>query len=151
MTVDAGEHLRLIHRVIYQMGLRGDLAEEAFSEGLVHITVGAQSYNPEKGVSVASWLAQNIRWGLYKWLDKQRPAYNVDDIPLQTREESFSKVIEYREVLGRLAKLTELQRTVVLAEAFGFKGVEVARRLGVSPVSISKAKHRAMEKLNATV
>ena len=130
------------------MGLRGDTAEEAFSESLVIITEAAMSYDPRHNVPLVNWLGRNIRWGLYKWLDKQHPAVNIDDtMPLRAREESFSKVIEYRELLDRLARLTELERTVLLAEAFGWKGVEVARKLGISPVRVSKIKHRARKKL----
>lgn len=148
--IDAGEHLRLAHRVIGQMGLRGDIAEEAFSESLVLITEAAISYDESRNVPLANWLARNIRWGISKWLDKQKPVMHMEeDFVFPERTENFTKVIEYRELLGRLSKLTLMERTVVLSEAFGYKGIEVAKRLGISPVSVSKIKRRARRKLNA--
>lgn len=59
--VDVGKHLPLIHRVIGQIGLRGDLADEAYSEGLVAIVEAAKTYDPSKG-PVAHWLANNVKW-----------------------------------------------------------------------------------------
>lgn len=51
----------MIHRVIGQVGLRGDIADEAFSEGLVAIVEAAKTYDPSKG-PVAHWLASNVKW-----------------------------------------------------------------------------------------
>lgn len=69
-VADPSEHLPLIYRVINQMGIAD--REEAFSEGLVAITVAAQEFDPARGVPLANWLGKNIRWSLQNWQQKNR-------------------------------------------------------------------------------
>lgn len=69
---DPSPHLALIYRVAEQMGFKGSDKDEAFSEGLVAITVAAQKYDPARGVPLANWLGKNIRWSLQDWRANQR-------------------------------------------------------------------------------
>lgn len=71
-AVDPSPHIPLIYRVVNQMGFQGSDKEEAFSEGLVAITVAAQKYDPSRGVPLANWLGKNIKWSLQNWRSEQR-------------------------------------------------------------------------------
>lgn len=167
-AVDPAQHLALAHRVIGQMGLYGDMKEEAYSESLVLITEAAQSFDPSKGVPVAAWLAKNIRWGLATWISKQKTTYSIDSptfqkgierengfpiipTPLQAREaseEAISRRIELSDLLGRMqVLLTSDERLVLLYHAVGYKGIEIAKMSGMSPVQISLLKTAAQKKL----
>lgn len=169
--VDPAQHLPLIHRVISQMHLYGDMKEEAYSEGLVAITEAAQTYDPSKGIPVAHWLAKNIRWSLATWIAKQRVNVSLEARPLRLvgdkerdivpnpsigsrlearegSEEAFSRRIELNSLLGRMQELlTQDERLVLLYHAAGYKGIEIAKMSGMSPVQVSLLKTAAQRKL----
>lgn len=146
-VIDPSEHLKLIHRVIHQMGLHGDEAEEAYSESLVAITTAAQTYDPGKGVPLANWLAKNIRWGIQNWRHKQRPSYPIMDV-VETPRDVLSARTDFKAVLTQVEKLlTPLERQVILAGAWGYSGKEIARALKITEVEVSRAKTRARAKL----
>lgn len=157
--VDAGEHLPLISRVIGQMSLTGDMAEEAFSEGMVALVEASQSFNPDKGVPLANWLAMNIRWDIKTWVNKQHRTWNVSKSWLDAeeirQEIEFTDVskkmdinLEFNELIKTMEKvLTERERQILLADAFGYSGKRIAQVLGISQVQVSKIKKRAQNKL----
>lgn len=60
------------------MGITGSDREEAFSEGLVAITVAAQKFDPSRNVPLANWLGKNIRWDLQNWRENQRKRNNFE-------------------------------------------------------------------------
>ena len=147
MKVDASLHLPLISRVIGQMGFKGDAAEEAFSEGLVALTEAARKYDPGRNVPVANWLAINIRWSLQTWRSKQHLTFELPQhllAPKRTEESSA----ELKEVLTRAELiLTPIERQVILAHAYGYKGREIAKTMGKSTGWVSKTLKRAQTKL----
>ena len=164
--VDPAKHLPLIHRVINQMHLYGDLKEEAYSEGLVVIAEAAKEYDPSKGVPVAHWLAKNIRWGLATWITKQRETVSLDrprgpnnkslyDVPkeaLAAPQDALSGRTELTELLGRMQQiLTQDERLVLLYSAAGYKGIEIAKMSGMSPVQVSLLKTSAQKKLKELI
>jgi RNA polymerase sigma factor (sigma-70 family) len=143
--VDAGEHLRLIHRVISQMGLRGDTAEEAYSEGLVAIVEAARSYDPEKG-RLANWLANNIRWSILGWLNRQRQTLPL--IQTEAPTENLAARTELKELIENMKEaLTDKEYVTIMLEAAGFSGIEIGKKLGMSPVQVTRCKQRARAKL----
>lgn len=148
--VDPAQHLPLIHRVIGQLHLYGDMKDEAFSEGLVLVTEAAQTYDPSKGVPIANWLAKNIRWGLATWISKQRYA---TPLPITTEasegsEKALSARIELSNLLGRMqVLLSQDERLILLYHAAGYKGIEIAKMSGLSPVQVSLLKTAAQRKL----
>jgi RNA polymerase sigma factor (sigma-70 family) len=147
VTIDPSPHIPLIHRVIGQMGLKGDLAEEAFSESLVTITEAAQSFDPDKGVPLANWLARNIRWGISHWLTKQR-----GEIPLEFLPEPplapESMRLELKEVLRRADKiLAPKEKLILMAIALGYSGAEIAKELEMTPVRITVITQSIQKKL----
>lgn len=141
--VDASEHLRLISRVIGQMGLYGDTAEEAFSEGLVHITIAAKSYDPTKGIPVPNWLARNIKWGILNWLRTQRQAYPIKDTVYEDKRPELQIKVEFNELLDKInSLLSERDKNILLATAAGYSGIDIAKRLGINSVAV----HRSLAK-----
>lgn len=146
-TVDASQHLPLIYRVIGQMGLTGDLAEEAYSESLVTITKAAKSYDPSYGVPVAHWLARNIRGGIQNWLRKQRRTAVLEPA-IAAAVDVTSARIELNEVLVRVNKLlTPEERKVIIMTAIEYRGVEIAKKLGMTTVQVHRLKRSAQKKL----
>ena len=152
--VDPAQHLPLVHRVIGQMHLYGDMKEEAFSEGLVAITEAAQTYDPSKGIPVAHWLAKNIRWSLATWITKQKATVELKTnaaIAHQGSEKALSARTELALLLGRMQELlTQDERLVLLYHAAGYKGIEIAKMSGMSPVQVSLLKTAAQKKLRET-
>lgn len=53
------------------MGLKGDMADEAFSEGLLAIHEAALKYDPSREVPLVNWLGTSVRWSLRRWRDRQ--------------------------------------------------------------------------------
>lgn len=148
IAVDAGEHIPLIYRVIHQMHLVGDTAEEAFSEALVAITVAAQTYDPGYNVPVANWLARNIRWSLQTWLHKQHATVDISIIPIENTRETLQSKTELNDVL-MLARniLTPMEYEVIMADAAGYSGREIAKHLGMPAVWVSRTKFKGQEKM----
>lgn len=147
MAVDASQHIGLIHHVIRQMGITGTDAEEAFSESLVTIVEAAEQYDPGRNVPLANWLAKNIRWRIQNMRAAQRATVPLEAV-IEPSRDALLGVIQYREVISRLDKiLTIEERQVVLAGAIGFKGIEIARALKITPVQVTRIKQRALEKL----
>jgi RNA polymerase sigma factor (sigma-70 family) len=145
--IDASQHLPLINRVINQMGLIGDEAEEAYSESLVTITKAAKKYDPSYNVPVANWLAQNIRFGIQKWRSRQK-LYLPISMPIMAQQDISDISITLKETIEQLEiLLTPLEKQVILATAIGYTGQEIARALNTYPVAVSRAKKRAREKL----
>lgn len=150
MGVDASQHLALINRVISQMGLRGDVAEEAFSEGLVIITEASQKFDPNKQVPVANWLALNIRWSLRNWLRKQHLAISIESSTggFIDDKASADNGFELKETLARIETLlSQEERFIVLASAIGYSGEEIAHVLKIAPSWVSRLKKRAQRKI----
>lgn len=145
--IDPSDHIKLIYRIINQMGLKGDNAEECFSESLVTITKAAQDYDPDKGVPVANWLAMNIRYGILNWLNAQHPTVRL--LPsVQLQRNPSNGRTELNEVLGRVKTLlTDEERRIILATALGFTGKEIADALGVSPVEVFRKKKKIRLKI----
>lgn len=148
MEPDASRHIGLIHHVVRQMGLRGDAAEECFSEGLVALTVACQNYNPDKGLPLAHWLARNLRWSLLNWINQQKrqslsvyPDKKVEPDTAQERLELKEAVLVAHNLL------TPQEQLVVLGKAYGYKGIELAKALHCSEGQISKLHQRGVEKL----
>lgn len=149
-AVDPAQHLPLVHRVINQMHLYGDMKEEAFSEGLVLVTEAAQTYDPNRGVPVAHWLAKNIRWGLATWISKQRYATPLPskEPASEGSERALSARTELASLLGRMqVLLSQDERLVLLYSAAGYKGIEIAKMSGMTPVQVSLLKTAAQKKL----
>lgn len=69
---DPSPHIPLIYRVVNQLGIQGSDKEEAFSEGLVAITLAAKKYDPSLGVPLVNWLGKNLNWSLRNWRKEQR-------------------------------------------------------------------------------
>lgn len=179
-VVDAGQHLPLINRVIGQIGLRGDLAEEAFSEGLVAITEAAQTYNPEKG-PLAHWLANNIKWRILDWRNREIgfrgvPIMNNQgnetergytgfhtsgrmsldwDINIGTSHLDIEDETNHTELSNELKEVLRLidlvcnarEKQVMLLTAIGYKGSEICKLIGMTPVQVTRAKQSARMKL----
>jgi len=145
------DHTPLIYRVIGQMGLSADEADEAFSEGLVSLASAQLSYDPQKAVPIASWLAMNIRWSLSNWVKKERirrsRSFRLEEIPEPT-ETRLSTLVEYSQVIAQVKSLlTDEEQLVILASACGFLGRELARHLGRSEAYVSEVKWQARQKL----
>lgn len=144
---DPSEHIPLIHYVINRMGLAPWEIDEAFSEGLVAITEATQNYDVNRNDSLKNWLALNIRWRVNDWRNKQH-----ETMPLEARIDIPHNPIEghliFNETIKRVnEELTPIERQIILAGAWGFKGKELAVALGVTAVEISRARKRAREKL----
>lgn len=144
--VDAGEHIPLIHYVIRQMGLTGSDAEEAFSEGLVSVTVAALRYDPERNMPIANWLARNIRWDIKTMRSKQRVHLPITPTAEASRD-AIATSIDMEDVRGRLARLTDRERKVILYTAFEFKEREITEKLGITIKQLKHAKYMARRKL----
>lgn len=144
--VDPSEHIRLIYRVINQMGIKYSDKDEAFSEGLVALTEAAQTFDPERNVPVAAWLARNIRWSLKTWRANQYWSYQI---PVQAEaKESVDYRTEFNEVLKKLSSvLSPREQLILLATALGYNGVEVAKFLHLEPMAVSRRKAKIRKKL----
>ncbi len=180
-VVDAGQHLPLINRVIGQIGLRGDIAEEAYSEGLVAITEAAQTYDPAKG-PLAHWLANNIKWRILDWRNREigfrgvpimnnhgpegergytgfhtsgKGALTSPEIEIGTAFLDVEDEINHTELsheLREVLRLIELvcnarEKQVILLTAVGYKGSEICKLIGMTPVQVTRAKQSARMKL----
>lgn len=177
-VADPSPHLALIHRVVNQMGIVGSDKEEAFSEGLVAITVAAQKYDPKRGVPLANWLAKNIRWSLQNWRSEQRRRSDFE-APHATSQVLVHNVMEsagtsavgpstaryirglsaatvtslenhiaLREAFVKMNEiLTPLERNVIILHAMDIPGIEIAKRLGITTVTVSRTKNKAQAKL----
>lgn len=151
--VDASEHLGLIYRVVNQMGLRGDYAEEAISEGLVAITKAAQSFDPSREVPLASWLAKNLRWEIASWVRKQRATVPLlPTMGLQTPRDVLSAHSNLTQVLIAAQKiLTAKERKILLAVGMGYSSREISIALNLSESAINLIKFRARKKLREEI
>lgn len=142
-------HLGLIRRVISQMGLRGDVADEAFSHSLVTVVEASRTFDPARNVSLAWWLGKNIRWSINHWLAAQhaRPTVPFESVSEPVLEPSEA-ALELHEALIRVkAILTPNELHVTLGLALGYNGNELSKKLGVSPAQISRFKNSARRKL----
>lgn len=161
-SVDASQHIRLCHRVIGQMGLPEAIADEAFSESLIYLTEAAETFDPTRNVPVASWLANNVRWKLRNWLRTHKPTVSIDQIETDRTQSAgqFRAGISLKHAIARdghsdtlveyedlLSKLTERERVCLLSEVYGYPGIEVAKRLGITAVAVSRAKSSARKKM----
>lgn len=146
MTTD---NTPLIYRVIGQMRLGSEETEEAFSEGLVALAEAEKTFQPERGVPQANWLAQYIRWSLATWITKERQRQGQTlPMPVEVARRVESGRDEFNALMAQMAViLTEEERFVTLALAWGYKGKEVAKCLGRSQTYVSNVKHRARYKL----
>jgi RNA polymerase sigma factor (sigma-70 family) len=153
MKPDPADHLRIIHRVINQMGITGDMAEEAYSESLVIITQASQSFDPNKNVPVANWLAKNIHWSLKRWLWQQHRQQNVfkyiQDNQYAKEDANYMEIhTQLSETVAKAKEiLTKEEYFCVMAKAFGYKGKELAKILNTSEVQISRIRQMAIKKL----
>lgn len=153
MTEDLSKHLPLINRVIRQLNLRGDMAEEAFSEGLVVLTEASQKYDPSHEVPLVNWLGLNLRWSLMSWLDKQHhtvPLPTIAGKELESLNTRPDHRVELKETLARMETLlTYQERQVIIALALGYTGEQIAKALDITPVKVSRLKKKAREKLKS--
>lgn len=147
--LNPAEHMPLIYRVIGQMGLSNYEIEEAYSEGLVAITEAARTFDPDKGVPPAYWLAQNIRWSLNTWIAKERRRQSRHSpMGLEVSEVPFSSPYGFGLTIAQANTiLSEEERLVLYALAWGYKGTEVAKRLGRSSSYVTTVKQAAQRKL----
>jgi RNA polymerase sigma factor (sigma-70 family) len=150
MEVDAGQHIPLIKRVIGQMGLRGDAADEAFSEGLVGLVEAAKSYDPARG-PLAHWLAKCIRWKILNQRSSSSTSVPIETIPLiHNRSNYMEHRAELSELITKMqSALTELEYQIIVMGAMGYQGQEIAKQFNLHPVAISRAKKTARAKLEA--
>lgn len=140
------DHLKLIHRVINQMGLYGDTAEEAYSQGLVAIVEAGNSYDKNKG-PLANWLANNIRWSINGFLRKQKYCVSFP-ITIEYPREVIESTTNFNELVLEMSKrLTKIENTVLALTALGYSGVEISKKLRVSSVQITRIKIKARAKL----
>lgn len=149
MQPDPGEHIPLIYRVINQMGLKGDIADEAFSEGLVILTKASQSFDSSKNIPVANWLAMKIRWSLKKWLwQYRRPITYIGNYYQYIETIDFK--VELDETL-EIAKtiLTNEEYLCLIGEALGLKGYEIAKQIQKSNAQVTRIKQRAIRKITS--
>lgn len=166
MAVDPSPHIPLIHRVINQMGIQGSDAEEAFSIGLVAITEAARTFNPLKsdpdkgGIEslLAAWLSKHIRWGIQNWRNQERKHQNFyfttkdNGEEIMTEPEDSRNTLEFSEELRETIALVqslcdEIEQKVIISLALGYSGKEICQKFGMTPVQVTRAKHRAREKL----
>ena len=149
-TVDAGEHLGLIPHVIRQMGLKGDLAEEAYSEGLVSIVKAAKKFDPSKdknGKLLAAWLAKNLRWDIQNMLAKVKPVQPLE-VALESATMPQNDRSEFNQLVERAKKLlTPTEHKILMASAFGYRNEEIARALKIMPATVTALKRSARIKL----
>ena len=148
MVADVSEHLPLLYRVIGQMGLSANEVDEAYSEGLVALTQAGNTYDPSRG-PLPHWLARNVRWNLLNWITSERRRQShqfpiAPEAPLKalSRPEGFSLVIAQANAI-----LSEEERLVTFALAWGYSGKEVARYLKRSPSYVTGVKQQARAKL----
>lgn len=156
MQPNPAEHIALCQFVIKQMGLRGDVAEEAFSESLVALTTAAQRYDPGRGLPLAHWLARNIRWSIRSWMSKQRQEARIMATPgsldLVTTAPNTDDRLRLQETVALANQiLTPDEWRVVIGKAYGYKGTELAKILGCSEVQISRLRHRGVAKLKKAI
>lgn len=144
--IDPSPHLALINRVSGQLGLRGSTREEAFSEGLVIITEAAQTFDPSKGPLV-NWLANNIRWGLIRWLNTQRVEYPIET-SVEPSRDAINGFVELNAAVS-LAKeiLTPQEYQIIMWSALEYSNQDIAKSLGISPGWCSRLKEKAQRKL----
>jgi RNA polymerase sigma factor (sigma-70 family) len=147
LKVDAGEHIGLIYHVINQMHIPNEIKDEAFSEGLVAVSEAAIKFDENRNVALASWLAKNIRWSLSTWRAKQRPTMPINPSQQPCAAGDFS-LVELKEVLVLVHKnLTINEQKVLLWLACGFTGIEIANRLNISSVAVTRHKQSGQRKL----
>lgn len=150
--IDASQHIRLIYRVVGQMGLTEDDAEEAASEGLVALTKACQSFDKNRGVPLASWLAKNIRWSINNMRKRNsrilgRAVELKPDFASVTSSIDGSKT-ELTELIRQAERiLTPVELQIIMAGAWGYKQSEIAKKLNMSPVAVFRAKKKARAKL----
>lgn len=155
-TPDASLHLGLLGHVIRQMGLRGDLAEEAYSEGLVTLTVACQNYDEARGLPLAHWLARNVRWSILNWMNKQHqeiPYALQSGVVVEPIERSNTEVtVLLKEVITVAKEILQPQEFLaVMGKAYGYKGKELARAMNCSQGQVSKLQQRGIRKLKAEI
>lgn len=146
-VVDPSQHLRLIHRVIRQMNLYGDLAEEAYSESLVTIVEASKTYDAEKG-PLASWLANNIRWSIRSWIARQN-RFSAQYLYADVEDTRFDfSSVEVDELVAKMKHiLTDTEFKVLVLTAVGYSGKEIEQKLSMSAVQITRTKQKARMKM----
>lgn len=141
----------LIYHVIGQMGLRSNEVDEAFSEALVSLAKAEKSFNPDKGVPRANWLAMNVRWDLLIWAGYERRR-QAATMSLESTEVPFSAFMDFAHSMRQIrAQLTEEEFLVVSALAWGYTGGEVAKVLRRSQTYVSDVKASAQAKLRQSL
>ncbi len=162
MTVDAGEHLGILHHVVNSatMGIPDHMKEEALSEGMVILVKAAQEYDPTRRVPVHYWLAKKLRWNLANWRDRERRKHSAISIEYDSPYLEMGDILSHDpagenqarlelEHLVEVAKeiLSDKEYIAIFGQAFGMHMKEIAHVLGVNPNQIKALQMQGRERI----
>ena len=146
--VDPSPHLGLVWRVIHSMDIPSHYRDEAFSEGLVALTVAAKRFDPSRTVPLANWLGMSLRWSLGRWRRKeaQRQHLSLEEIR-PVHHDSPDHRLRLEETLKASETLTDAEFIALFGPAIGMKQCELSHELSMAGVGIAKAREQARQKV----
>jgi RNA polymerase sigma-70 factor (ECF subfamily) len=156
------EHRAKLVRVARREGLGGedalDCVQEAFRSFLVLPQARLLVEEPDDSIKLLTVLAKNSARNRRKKHDRARPHVSDeqsldalgDDDP--SAEEVVARAEEYATVVGCVATLSQIQRSVVTLRLLDdVAGEDVAKMLGTTPGNVAVMLHRAKQQLRACV
>ena len=146
--VDPSLHLGLVWRVIHSMDIPSHYKDEAFSEGLVALTIAAKRFDPSRTVPLANWLGMSLRWSLGRWRRKeaQRQHLSLEEIrPIY--HESLEDRLLIKETLKASEVLTDTEFISLFGPAIGMKQCELSHELAMAGVGIARTREQARQKV----
>ena len=170
MTVDASEHIGVLHHVVKSatMNIPEHLQDEALSEGMVLLVQAAKSYDPKHGVPVHYWLAKKLRWGLLNWKMREvragYQAYTFEEVDyliglsreLRENADLTYDAIGQHDIRLELEHLVELagkalddqEYIAIFGPAFGLHMKELSHILEANPNQIKAMQERGRTRIN---
>ena len=147
---------RLIHRSGSTPELRQDLQGEVYC--ILHELVA--KYDTSRGIPLSAYLYANLRTGIYsrarrEWRHREREplgsSLDVDLGETQVARDTFSERVVLQECfLQALGQLTARQETVMYLRFFEEREFEeIARMLGIRPVTVRSVQRNALHRLRA--
>jgi len=146
--VDPTLHLGLVWRVIHSMDIPSHYRDEAFSEGLVALTIAAKRFDPSRTVPLANWLGMSLRWSLGRWRRKeaQRQHLSLEEIqPIYY--ESLEDRLLIKETMKAADILSDAEFISLFGPAIGMKQCELSHELSMAGVGIARAREQARQKV----
>lgn len=144
-------YMKMLFSAAYRLGTTKEEAEDIVQEAMVRLWQKAESWNPEKGAAVRTWLyriAYNLAVDLRR---KDKPNVVLDNLPLESEDASDRATSEAETgeiVRAAIEKLPERQKTALVLSHYEELGnAEVAEIMNTTVKGIEGLLVRARKTL----